>query len=310
MSICTNWDDAEKIFHHTFYNELRSAPEEHPLLVSISPMCPKANKEKLTQIMFETFNVPALYLADQGVLTLYASGRTTGVAVLFGEGCTMVVPVYEGHAISQVICSLPLGGRDITDHLMKKLTETGYSFTTYAEREIVRDIKEKLGYIAMDFEKEMSLAQSSSTLEKSYELPDGQVITVGAERFRSPEILFSPEFAGVEDVGGIQELIFESITNCDIALHKQLFQNIVISGGTSMFPGLADRLKQEIESMVLLAYPISEKVVVKIIAPPERKYSAWIGGSIVASLSTFANNVISKEEYDETGPTIVHRKCF
>jgi len=310
MSICTNFDDAEKILHHTFYNELRSAPEEHPVILTIPPMCPKANKEKITQIMFETFNIPLFYLADQAVLSLYASGRTTGVVVLFGEGCTMAVPIYEGHSLTNAICSLPLGGRDITDHLMKKMTESGYSFTTYAEREIVRDIKEKLCYVSTDFEKDVEETAKCSSIERSYELPDGQVITIGSERFRAPEILFSPEFCGINDIGGIHELIFESITNCDIPLHAQLFKNIVLSGGTSLFPGIADRLKQEIDSMVLLAYPDSAKITVNIIAPPERKYSTWIGGSIFGTMSTFGSACITKEDYDETGPAVCHRKCF
>jgi len=310
MSICVNFDDAEKILHHTFYNELRAAPEEYGLVLTVSPLCPKANKEKMTQIMFETFNVPALYLADQAVLSLYASGRSTGIVVLFGEGCTMAVPIYEGHSLTHAICSLPLGGRDITDHLMKILTECGYSFTTYAEREIVRDIKEKLCYVSADFDKDIAEAAKSSSVEKSYELPDGQVITVGTERFRAPEILFSPEFCGIEDIGGIHELIFEAIANCDVPLHEQLFKNIILSGGSSLFPGLADRLKQEIESMVLLAYPDSLKINVNIIAPPERKYSTWIGGSIFGSLSTFNNNCITKQDYDESGPNVCHRKCF
>jgi len=155
MSNCTNWDDAEKIFHHTFYNELRVAPEEHPVLISIPPNIPKANKEKLTQIMFETFNVPALYLCDQAALALYASGRVTGIVVLMGEGSTLITPIYYGHVLPHNICALPIGGRDLTDLLMKKLTERGYSFTTNAEREIVRDIKEKYCYVALNFEEEI-----------------------------------------------------------------------------------------------------------------------------------------------------------
>ena len=300
--IVTNWDDMEKIWHYTFYNELRVQPEEHPVMLTEAPLNPKANRERMLQIMFEVFDVPSVYVSIQAVLALYASGRTTGCILDSGDGVTHTIPIFEGFVIPHAITRLDVAGRDLTEHLMKLLTETGYTFTNSAEREIVRTIKEKLTYVAVDFDTEVELYQSSNIDNKQFELPDGQLVHIGVERIRCPEVLFQPSLIGKESPG-IHTNIFDTIMNSDIDLRKELFYNIVVSGGSTMFPGINERLTKELTKLAPKNTPI------RVISPPERKYSVWIGGSILASLNTFGTSWITREEYNDYGPAIVHRKC-
>lgn len=300
--IVLDWDTMEKIWHHTFYNELRVAPEEHPVLMTEAPLNPKANREKMLEICFETFNIPSFYVAIQAVLSLYASGRTTGLVLDSGDGVTHIVPIYEGYSLPHAILRLDFAGRDVTDYFIKLLKEEGHSLTSTAEREIARDCKEKTNYIAVDFAEEMKKYEQNKTI-KSYELPDGNVMNMKNQVFRAPEMLFNPPLAGFE-LSGIHETIYNSIMKCDVDIRKNLYSNIVLSGGTTMYPGISERLRKEVSALA------PSLVQVKVISPPERKYSVWIGGSILASLSTFQTMWISKQEFLTDGPGIVHEKCF
>jgi actin-related protein len=190
--IVKNWDDMEKVWHHTLYSELRVSPEEHPILMTEAPLNPKQNRERMTQIMFEVFNVPCLYVSVQGVLALYASGRTSGVVLDSGDGVSHTVPIYEGYAIPHAIQRIHLAGRDLTEYLRQLLDRRGYKFTTAAELEIVRDIKEKMCYVVNNYDEALKESEESHSCEKNYELPDGRKILIGNERFKCAEILFSP----------------------------------------------------------------------------------------------------------------------
>eukprot|EP00798_Chlamydomonas_sp_ICE-L_P007905 gene7905-1117_t len=301
--IVTNWDDMIAIWRHTFDNELRVDVSQRPVMLTEAPMNPKINREKMVSIMFEDFNTPAMYVAIQAVLSLYASGRTTGVVMDSGDGVTHTVPIFEGYSMPHAVQRLDIAGRDLTDFMARILQERGVKLTNTAEMEIVRDVKEKLAYVAQDYAAELDAASTSSALDKVYELPDGNQITVGSERFRCPEVLFDPSLVG-QEAKGIHHLVYETIQKCDIDVRRELYNNVVLSGGTSMFEGMQNRLFKEISEMG------GPSIKVRVVAPPERKYSVWIGGSILSSLSTFASMWVTREEYDENGPNIVHRKCF
>jgi actin-related protein len=301
--IVKNWDDMEKVWHHTLYSELRVSPEEHPILMTEAPLNPKQNRERMTQIMFEVFNVPCLYVSVQGVLALYSSGRTSGVVLDSGDGVSHTVPIYEGYAIPHAIQRIHLAGRDLTDYLRTILAQRGYNFTTAAELEIVRDIKEKMCYVVNDYDAAMKEADESHACEKNYELPDGRKILIGNERFRCAEILFQPQQAGHE-LEGVHKYCYDSVMKCDVDVRRDLFLNTILSGGSTLFEGMGERMWQEMHQLA----PSTNRI--KILAPPERKYSVWLGGSILASLSTFQTMWINKQEYDESGPAIIHRKCF
>lgn len=192
----TNWDDMEKVWHHTLYNELRVSPEEHPIMMTEVATNPRENRERLTQIMFETFAVPKLHLSMQAVCALYATGRTTGCVLDSGDGVSHTVPIYEGFAIPHSIQKMLLAGCDLTTYLQQLLKEKGHNFNTPSEMDIVKDIKETMCYVVGDFDAAMKDAKDSHACDKNYEMPDGRKIMIGSERFRCAEALFRPQVVG------------------------------------------------------------------------------------------------------------------
>jgi len=302
--VITDWEDMKLIWEYTFKDQLRVNPEGRGVMLTEAPMNPKKNREEMAQVMFETWNVGGLWVGIQAVMALHHSGRTTGMVLDSGDGVTHTVPIYEGYSLQNAILRMDMAGCDMTERMGKLLRVRGTTLVDAAEMEIVRAIKEKLAYVALDFDEETKKADKKKDYAVAdYELPDGQMITVGRERFECPEALFQPELIGKYEERGIHRAVFDSIMKCDIDCRKDLYGNIVVSGGTTMTEGLPDRLQKEVIALA----PNAMKI--KVTAPEDRKYAVWCGASILASLSTF-DSWITNEEYQEHGKRIIHQKCF
>ena len=298
--VVRDWESMEKIWNHVFRQALRVEPAEHPVMLTEVPWNPRPCREQSVQMLFENFQIPGCYLNIQAVLALYSSGRLTGCVADSGDSVTYSLPVYEGYALPNTVVRSEVSGRDLTEFMVHELSLRGseYNLKTNAEKEIARDIKEKTTFIAPDFEEMSKIAANNpEQLSQRYELPDGRELFLIHERFRCPEALFQPRMMN-KDGFGLAQCIVESIKAADIDLRKQLYGNIVLCGGNTMFDGIADRIEKEMQ-----------KPFAQVHAPENRTYSVWIGGSILSSLSTFQSLWISKREYDETGVNIVHRKC-
>jgi centractin len=303
--VVQNWADMEKIWTYLYSKDnLNVASEEHAVLLTEAPLNPFSNREKAAEIFFEGLNVPALYCSVQAVLSLYASGRTTGVVMDSGDGLTHVVPVYEGLLLPHAISRMDVGGRTVTRQLQLLLRRSGHAFHTSAEMEIVRTIKEEHCHVALNPAKlEEQQHHKEEMLKQAYRLPDGSVIQLGPELFRAPEVLFQPELAGFE-YRGVHDCLITSIAKADIDLRRVLLSQVVLSGGSTLFPGFGERLLHEVRK-----HPLAPKEAkIRIAAPPERLYSTWIGGSILASLSTFKSMWVSKRDYEEHGARVLNTK--
>jgi len=300
--VVEDWNAMEKVWENMYLN-LRVKAEDHSVLITEAAMNPKLNREKMLQILFENFEVPACYVAVQAILSLFASGRTTGCVMDSGDGVTHTVPVYEGYAIRHAVNRLNIAGRDVTEYLGVLVNQSKglLSFATSAEKQIIRDLKEKHCYLIPEVG---GATDDMKTLsEIAYELPDGQHIFVSDELFKAPEILFNPSLIG-KDVEGIHHLLHKSVNQCEMDLRKPLFENIVLSGGTTLIPNLEARLKNELVALV------PDRVKIGVKAYDDRYYSVFTGGAVLASLPTFDDMWVFADEYEECGATIVHRKCF
>lgn len=293
--VVRDWADMERIWQY-MYTNLNVRSEEHAVLLTEAPLNPFSNREKAAEVLFDGLNVPALFCGVQAILSLYASGRTTGVVLDSGDGVTHIVPVYEGLSIPHAVKRVDIAGRSITNLLQVLLRRSGAVFQTSGEMELVRQIKENCCVVAFN----PSESEKQLQAPFPYTLPDGSVVNMGPETFRAPEVLFSPELIGSES-RGVHDNLVNSIMQTDIDLRRKLFSEIVLAGGSTMFKGFGDRLLNEIRK-----HPQSPKdMKIRIAAPPERLWSTWIGGSILASLATFKTMWVSKNDYSEQGARIL-----
>ena len=245
--IIKNWDDMEELWKYTFNEKLAINPPDHKILLTEPPLNPTKNREQMVERMFEKFGFGACNVSIQAMLTLYAQGLRTGVVVDTGDGVSHVIPVYDGFVPQNLIRRLDVAGRHITRYLIKLLLLRGYAFNRTADLETVRQIKEKLCYVAHDIGMERRLAQDTTVLEEPYTLPDGRVIKLGRERFEAPEPLFDPSLVDVE-APGLGDMVFEMIQKSPMDCRTDYYKHIVLSGGTSMYPGFPTRLEKDIRA--------------------------------------------------------------
>ncbi len=285
-----DWNALEKIIHYIFYTSIRVDPTDHPLVIVEPPLATHPQREKLCEILFETFNIPALLIVNAAVADLISSGERSGLDIRL-DTSAYIVPVLDTVPITHALKKLPLG--NVTHHLIRLLRAAGHSFTTSADTEIARDIKEKLCYVALDPEKD-------TYEEKTYRLPDGETLTLGKELFMAPEIYFKPELIGLE-CKSLDVELYDTLMKLDEDIRTLMAGKIILSG-PEIFPGMKDRLKREIEKLATFPVEIKQQ---------ESPYSSWIGASLIGVLKHGkypSKYWITKKEYCEN-PAIVHFKA-
>ncbi|KAK3786090.1 hypothetical protein RRG08_045477 [Elysia crispata] len=304
--IVVNWDNMEKIWNHMFHSELRISPPDHPMLFSEPPFNPKGNREKLIQVMFETYQVPAFHLAFEAALCLMSLGRNCGTILNIGDGCTYVASFWESYTPLHSVKRHDFGGKDLTRYLQHLLYKKGYSFTTSSELEIVREIKEQLCSLT-PHKNSQTILEPTLGREKKFKLPDGTNVTIDQEQHACPETLFVPDGVFNRSRESIADMVHNSVMACELSTRRDIYNSILLCGGSTFFPGLRERLHAELVERKCWGNEASVRI--RVIDTPERKYHVWIGGSIQASLSTFMRCWITKKEYEEYGPQILLRKC-
>ena len=300
--LIVDWDGMTQVWTR-IYEQLGIDPTQHPVLLSEAPLNPKRDREKATVVFFETFGVPAFFLAQDAVLALYASERNTGIVLKIGEGAAHIVPIYQGYSLSHATFFVDVTGKELNSYLVALLADHGYTLSATTDRVTLEQIRAQVCYLPLDFEKERQKYALSSPSEL-FTTSNGQAITLGYVRIQVAEALFQPEFLGIERSAGIHERVYNSIMRCDYDIRKDMYANIIVVGSSSMLAGICDRLKKDIDSLA----PLYANV--QVVQPPKPENATWRGGDQLAPLLTSYGAWISKDEYAQHGAIIVHRKCF
>ena len=301
--IIVNWDEMERIWANTFYGELKISPEEHNLLLSESPFITRKDREKMLEMMFETFNCASTYLVAQSVLAAYSVGKSTGISIDCGHTSLNFAPIYEGFLQRHCVQHIPIAGKDINDILINLLIKNGQVIDSKMQKQSIIKAKESFCFLRYDNEDEIEKKKEEET--KDWELPDKKKITISKERYQATEVIFDPKQFGY-DYPNFQELFKKTVKSIDSDLREIMLANIIFNGGTTLIKGFKNRVTQEIE-LAGQDYEFKKKVHTY----PEAQFMAWLGGSILTSLTNFENLWITKAEYKEEGKaTIVHKKCF
>jgi actin, other eukaryote len=295
----------EKIWSHIFTNELKVKPEAHNVFLTESIHSSNKEREKIAEIMFEKFSIFNIHIEPQQVMSLYSTTKTSGLIIESGEGSTEIVPIYEGYIIPQGIRSSPIAGEFITRNMFESIRDKLKKQNVGNPIEQSRRIKEKFSEVCMDDELIRNFENLKLTVRsqsETFTLPDGNVINISNEKFLAPEVIFNPEINSL-DCSSLQQLVCDSINNVDVHLRKDFLSNIVLGGGNTMIKNFPERLKMELQGMLP-----NNKDHVKINAQKERLYSSWIGASVVCSISNFQQMWVSKNDWEEIGPSIIHKK--
>lgn len=293
--VVRDWDGMEKVWQHTFLNEIRIDPSAHPVILAEHVLSPHETREKSAEIMFEKFSVPAFFAASQASLALHSVGVTTGVVVDIGDGTIQTSSIVNGEVLTHAARRVEFGGRECTDLFINLLSKEGvFLGDTSSERDIARDMKEKLGYVAANYD--IELKKPRNDVIAQYSMPDGDMAHIYHSRFSCAEALFRPKMVG-KDTLSLPQMVATSILKAPPEARKELASNIVVIGGSSLFEGLPERLYSELNQLLP-----SDIMPNKLVVPENRTCTAWLGGSMIGSnVESYQCVCVTKNEYEESG---------